>query len=58
MTSQEQQDTVEVKRLARVARMTMVRRLRDKGYNNVYIGKLMGISENTVRRTLKDLRDR
>lgn len=58
MTSQERQDAVEVKRLARIARMAMVRELRNKGHNNVYIGKLLGISENTVRRTLRDLRDR
>lgn len=53
MTSQERQDKAETARLARIARISMVRTLKEKGNNNAAIAKLLGISENSVRRCLE-----
>ena len=44
----------EKKAQERKARIEKTRELKDKGYTNDHIAKLMNISESTVRRLLKE----
>ena len=50
--SQERQDKVEAARLAHIARIAMVKTLREGGSSNLEIAQLLGISESSVRQIL------